>query len=219
MKLLSQKQSQIVNLLKEHPRISVDEIVLHLGEAKTAVRRQLLSMEKRGLVQREYHPSGRGRPCLVFSLTSGVKRLFPSKEAEVLSDLLAFLIQDGQEDLLERFFEDYWQKRLQSILSEIRKRGRDDFDTRLDVLCEALEREGFMPSARLQKRGKEVLLRECHCPLEAATQVTELPCRLEQRLISKVLNAPLDTIALRSAGVPACEFRLPVSRSQKAGRR
>lgn len=212
MKLLSEHQSRILELLKANSQMSVDELVGELGLAKTAVRRQLLAMERRGLIEREFRAASRGRPTLAFALTSDAKRLFPSKEAELLSDLMNFLNREGHDEILDRFFESYWQKRLDLIMERIRKTGRDDLETRLEVLKEVLEDEGFMPSARFEQKGRELLLRECHCPIEAAVKVSALPCRLEQRLIAKVLNAPVTSALIRGETRSSCEFRLPVSK-------
>ncbi|MCM2282396.1 MAG: DeoR family transcriptional regulator [Bdellovibrionaceae bacterium] len=219
MKLLSEKQSQIVELLKRHSKLSVDDIVEAVGDAKTAVRRQLLLLERRGLLQREYRAAERGRPSLVFTLTADSKQLFPSKEVELLSELMGFLVRDGHEELLERFFDRYWQKRLDQVVKEIKSRGRSDLDTRLEVLKEMLEREGFVPTVRFEKKGRELLLRECHCPIEAAVRTSKLPCQLERRLIAKVLNAPIDSISMRADPSNGCEFRLPVQASKARARR
>lgn len=212
MKLLSEIQSRILELLKTNTVLSIDDLTTELNMTKTAVRRQLLAMEKRELLEREYQHLERGRPALRFRLTSGAERLFPSKEAEILSELITFINRSGHEELLEKFFEDYWQKRLDSILAEIKKKGRDSFENRLELLKDVLARDGFMPSSRFESRGKELVLRECHCPLEAAVGVSRLPCKLEQRLISKVLNAPITSLEIRPDNNNLCEFRLPVSK-------
>lgn len=215
MKLLSDHQSQILELLKERSPLAVDEIVRALGFAKTAVRRQLLSLEKRGLLQREFLSAERGRPSLAFRLTSDAKRLFPTKEGELLNDLMNFLMREGHESVLENFFDSYWQKRLDEIHSRIRKAGRDDLDTRMEALRDVLENEGFAPSARFEKKEREILLRECHCPIEAAVGPNQLPCRLEQRLIAKVLNAPLGAMGGRRGGREAENaIRLPRSKRE-----
>ena len=218
MKLLSSTQSRVLELLKKNLELSVDQISDHLQVAKTAVRRHLLAMERRGLLQRHFRAAQRGRPILTFSLTAKSKYLFPSKEAEILNDLLNFLSQKNQDEFLEEFFEGYWEKRLKSVMSRIRKKDENNLEARLQALKEVLEEDGFMPDTHIDKKHDEIMLRQCHCPLEAASQFSTLPCRLEQRLIAKVLNAPVSSLTLRSDNNPVCEFRLPLSKARRSFR-
>lgn len=196
--------------LKKKGSLSVDDLTSTLGFAKTAVRRSLLSMERRGLVARSFQPSERGRPRLVFQLTSAAGRLFPSKEAELLSSLLKFLIDSGHEQIVDNFFEKYWQQRFDAIQKRLIKKGKDDFETRLEALKDELEKEGFMPRSRVSRHGSQVTLQECHCPIEAAASITGKPCQLEQRLISRVLNSPVGGAAIRKEPHGSCEFNLPI---------
>lgn len=211
MKLLSDSQDKIIAALKVSTNLSVDELTRKLRLTKTAVRRHILNLEKRGLLERVPGSEQlRGRPPLMVRLAPAASRLFPSKEAEILSELLRFLSQNGKEDLIEGFFESYWQKRYEEIQNLIDKKGKYDLDSRLSALKEVLEKEGFMPRLRFKKQGSELSLQECHCPLQAATQVTKLPCHLEKRLISRVLNAPVLSTTLRSEEKNQCEYILPI---------
>jgi predicted ArsR family transcriptional regulator len=212
MKLLSESQSRILSALKRKGTVSVNLLTRELGLTKTAVRRHLLTMEKRGLIERRLLPGRRGRPSLAFHLTTAAHRLFPSKEAELLDRLLRSLMDSGHEDWVNRFFEDYWHERYEKIRRRLLHIGKDDLKTRMKVLTEELENEGFMPRASFAKRGSQMTLRECHCPIEAASRMTKFPCRLEQRLISRVLNAPIQNAAIKTDSGDACEFTLPTQR-------
>lgn len=116
---------------------------------------------------------------------------------------------------MERFFEHYWEKRIDAVLSRLKKKGRLDLDARLAILKETLENEGFMPRFSFKRKGQELTLHECHCPLEAVARVTDIPCRLEKRLIEKVLNTPIDQMSIRSPSQSHCEFKLPVSKIKR----
>lgn len=219
MKLLSDSQNKILLALKQKPILSVDQITSRLGIAKTAARRHLLSLEKRGLLERDLRRESRGRPSLVFRLTSAAHHLFPSKEAEILSDLMEFLSRTGHEALVDQFFEQYWQKRYENIQKRLREKGRDDFETRLQALKEELEKEGFMPRSKVIRKGTELQLQECHCPLGSIVQTHRQPCRLESRLISRVLNAPVQEAKIRSDEHNGpCEYILPVRVKAKLSR-
>lgn len=214
MKLLSESQNKILLTLKKKIVLSVDQITNELRITKTAARRHLLSLERRGLLQRDSRKIGRGRPNLVFRLTPSAHRLFPSKEAEILNDFLEYLSRTGNDALIEDFFEQYWQSRFEAIQKRLQEKGKDDLTTRIQVLKEELEKEGFMPRSRVIRQGQELMLQECHCPIESIISTTRLPCRLEQRLIARVLNAPVTSAKFReSAEDGPCEYRLPISKS------
>ena len=215
MKLLSDVQDQILTRLKKQGPLTVDELAARLGVAKTAARRNLLSMEKRGLIERAFRNTARGRPCLTFRLAPSASRLFPSKEAELLNSLLQFLTDSGNDSLIDRFFEEYWEKRYRAIQARLAKKKHNTFENRLEALKDELEKEGFMPRSSLSRNGTQISLHECHCPIEAAATITRKPCQLEQRLISRVLNAPVSSTTVRNEHHGTCEFVLPVPRQNR----
>lgn len=216
MKLLSDSQNSILLLLKKKITVSVDEATFHLGITKTAVRRHLLVMERRGLVERVQQRKERGRPSLAFRLTPSARRLFPNKEAEILSGLIKFLTESGNEELIEEFFKQYWEKRYESIQARLAKKKTPDISTRIQVLKEELEKEGFMPRSRVVQKSQQLTFQECHCPLESVVSSTRVPCHMEKRLISRVLNAPVTVVKLREdEDEGPCEYTLPIQKLMK----
>lgn len=195
MKLLTETQNEIVEMLKVNGRLSVDQITLKMATSKTAVRRNLLALERRGFLETEWIPVARGRPQLGFRLTHQATQLFPNKEAELLEGLIRFLKDQGKINLVEQFFEAYWEERYQKVLKKMEQRKSKDFANRLEALTDVLENEGFFPRAAIDKRKSELKLVECHCPIAAAARSTSLPCEMEKRLIDKVLRCSSETLA------------------------
>lgn len=201
MKLLSEGHHEIIELIKRRGLASVDEVTLELRLVKTAARRALLTLERRGLLERRWMPSPRGRPKLAFAVTSETHRLFGTKEAELLESLIGFLRAKGLEGLVEEFFRAYWDKKFEMIMRRLKARKNRDLGSRLELLVSVLEDEGFHPSAELDKKSSTAALKECHCPISSVSKVTDIPCRMESRFIAKVLNAEV-----RSLG--GCEFEI-----------
>lgn len=208
MKLLTETQNEIVDLLKLNGRMSVDQITQKLRESKTAVRRNLLSLERRRVLESEWIPVARGRPQLGFRLTDQATQLFPSKEAELLEGLIRFLKDNGKISLVEQFFEAYWEERYQKVLKKMAQRKSKDFTNRLEALTDVLEDEGFFPRATIDKKNSEMKLVECHCPIAAAARTTSLPCEMEKRLIDKVLRCS-------SESPNPCEYRVDLKQVRK----
>jgi predicted ArsR family transcriptional regulator len=189
MNLLNEDQFVILERLKTNGPLSVDAITEWKKQPKTAIRRALLSLEKRGLIVRSLIKNKRGRPTLSFSLAPQSKQVFPSKEAEVLSELIKYMLKGGQRSVLESFFTAYWDQRYTRVMEKISEKKCRDLSARIEALKEVLNEDGFYARARLSKNKDQVTLRECHCPISAVAESVDIPCRLEARLISRVLNA------------------------------
>lgn len=207
MKLLNEDQIQIVERLKTHGMQSVDALTKWQKKPKTAVRRTLLALENKGILSRVLKKSERGRPVLFFELAPASKTLFPSKEAEILSELIQYLVKQGHTSVLEKFFSDYWDHRYDLVMERLEKRKCRDLNTRLEVLKGVLNEEGFYARSNLSKKNDQITLRECHCPLTAVSKVVDIPCRMEAKLISRVLNADCTDSSPRNEEQKECVFK------------
>lgn len=207
MKLLNDDQIKIVERLKTHGLQSVDALTSWQKKPKTAVRRTLLALENKGILKRVLQKSERGRPVLCFELAPDSKTLFPSKEAEILSELIAYLVKQGHSSELEKFFSDYWDQRYELVMERLSQRKCRDLNSRLEILKGVLNEDGFYARSNLSKKNDQITLRECHCPLTAVSKVVDIPCRLEAKLISRVLNADCTDISKRGAEQNECVFK------------
>ncbi len=201
MDLFTAAQVKILRLLQKQNPLTADQICTELGLAKTAARRTLLILERRGLLSRQWQPAARGRPKLAFQLAKASDKIFRSKESELLEGLILHLINSGQRRLVEDYFKQYWNEKYEKVRAQISARKSRDFSSRLEILLSALEDEGFSPRATLEKRSGTVSLKECHCPISAAANNTDIPCRMEARFIQKVLNAETKLVG-------GCEFKV-----------
>ncbi len=213
MKLLNEDQFKIIEKVKLQGALSVDQLTSWLKKPKTAVRRALLNLEKRGLVQRQLRKSHRGRPALYFVLGAQANAIFPTKEAELLSEMMKFLIKNGHRTLLEEFFKEFWEKRYNRVIEKISKRKCRDLTSRLEALKEVLNEDGFYARSQISNKQNQVVLKECHCPISAAASVVEIPCQLESQLISRVLNLESISSAPMSNSQEACHFVLKTKKT------
>lgn len=188
MNLLNNDQFRILERLKTHGQLSIDFITDWLKKPKTAVRRTLLALERKELINRVLIKNKRGRPTLCFKLGIQSKSHFPSKEAEVLNELIKYLNHDAHKKLLENFFAEYWNKKYNRVMEKLAARNCWDLSSRLEALKEVLNEDGFYARSHLSKKENQITLRECHCPISAVAMAIDLPCRLEAQLIERVLN-------------------------------
>lgn len=207
MKLLNDDQFRIMERLKTQGTESIDSLTGWMKKPKTAVRRALLDLEKKSLIERHFTQNARGRPTLCFNLASQSKLIFPTKEAEILNDLIKFLVQKGNRDILEKFFSEYWGEKYDRVMEKIASRKCRDLAARLEALKDVLSEDGFYARANISKKDDQITLRECHCPISAAASATDIPCKLEAQLISRVLNLDCISASPMSAQQKDCQFK------------
>jgi predicted ArsR family transcriptional regulator len=206
MNLINGDQFKILERLKTQGIQSVDAITQWQKKPKTAVRRTLLGLEKKGVIERLLQKSERGRPVLCYKLSPGSKAFFPSKESEVLNELIQYLMKLGHNSILEDFFSKYWDQRYELVMKRLSERKCQDLSTRLEVLKSVLNEDGFYARSNINKKNDQITLRECHCPIAAVATAVNIPCRLEAKLISRVLNADCTSASPMSAQQKSCVF-------------
>lgn len=208
MNLLNKDQFKILERLKTNGTLSIDSITEQIKKPKTAVRRTLLALEKKVLVERVLTKNLRGRPTLCFKLSSQSGAVFPSKDAEVLSELIKYLLKNGQSSALENFFSEYWDQKYLRVMQKITLQKSQDLPARLNALKEVLNEDGFYARSTRSTKNNQITLRECHCPISAVASVVAIPCRLETKLISRVLETDCVSASPMNSKQKDCLFKI-----------
>ncbi len=202
--LHSDTKQQLLDLLKRRGQLTLSEAEAATGLRRPTLREHLTQLERDGLVQHVMERHGRGRPRLLYRLTRTGVQLFPNRDAILLGRLLQFLKQEAGEALLERFFQKFWEERLQEIERRLAQHEAHTLQARLSVVRDFLEEEGFMPELVVNDQGLEI--RECNCPFTETVRHTRLPCYLEARFFEAVLGLPTSRVAYIPEGSPACTY-------------
>ena len=202
--LLSESRLNIVNLAKSRGEISIDDAVEELGLAKTTIRQHMGRLENIGILESESRREGRGRPKLVYTLTPTAEGLFPSGDAEIARELVEFLGETGNIDLVEAFFEKFWERRRAEFDLRCQAAGAESLPEKLEVLEELLEEQGFMPD--IDCDGDSATIRECNCPFPETVEATRIPCRLEAQFMRWIVGSETDRVEFIPDGAPACTY-------------
>lgn len=202
----SDTRRELLQHIKRRGSLSVDEAMEALGMARTTVREHFLQLKEKGLVEQSAERKGRGRPQHRYSMSRRAKVLFPSRDGELMGELIRFLREEEAEDLVETFFETYWEARTEAVKERVR--GADTLDEQLEVLREILEAEGFMPN--VSRSEDRVTVRECNCPFPESVKQTDAPCRLEEQFYEEIFEAALDRVTYIPEGSAACTYRIDV---------
>jgi predicted ArsR family transcriptional regulator len=187
----------ILDLLKVHGPSNVPSLAGLRGVNPTAVRQQLGSLQREGLVEARTERRKRGRPTQLWSLTAKAEALFPQacgSFAVALLGQLRALDGDGKiEELLRR--------RTRELRAKYRERlgGRPPRE-RWQELARLRDEEGYMA------RSEGLSLSEHHCPVAAIAREFPQVCKYEKLLFEAVLGARLDRTEHLASGGRACVY-------------
>jgi predicted ArsR family transcriptional regulator len=208
----SDTRRELLQIIKRRGSLSVDEAMDALGMARTTVREHLLQLKEKNLLSRTSEPKGRGRPSHRYEMTRRAKVLFPSRDGELMGELVEFLKEEDAEDLVETFFERYWTDRTEAVKQKLRAAATDKLEEQLEILRSILEEEGFMPE--IEEKEGAVTVRECNCPFPESVKQTRIPCRLEKNFFETLFQTTLDRVTYIPDGNAACSYEVgaePVS--------
>ncbi|HET6567522.1 MAG TPA: transcriptional regulator [Rhodothermales bacterium] len=202
--LSSETKQKLLLLVKRRGCISLDDAEAATGLTRTTLREHFGHFERDGLVRRYTKKQGRGRPSLRYELTEQGQALFPSHDGVLLRRLLGFIEAEGKPELVERFFETFWEARLDDARRRLRTVDRHDRAGQIRIVEELLREQGFMPEVDVTDDGFAV--RECNCPFPEAVKQTRLPCRLEAKFFEQLFDAPSTRVTYIPEGSPACTY-------------
>ncbi len=202
-------KKEIIDLIKRRGTLSIDEAVEEIDLAKTTLREHFLQLERDGYVERDYVRSGPGRPSLQYQLTSKGNSLFPSSESKLIRNIINYLKSKGSEQLVEDFFEDFWDQRLEEAQHRMKKSSADDPESKVRILMQMLEEEGFMPEFEIDESESSLTVKECNCPFSEVIKETRLPCKLEEMFYKKLFNEKAERTSYIAEGDYSCTYDIP----------
>jgi len=206
MQLMNTPAGQILLLLQRRGATTVKELEDALGVTATAVRQQIGNLLAEGHIQQEVERQGRGRPRHVYSLTAQGRGLFPNHYDEFTNTLLReILMTEGPEKVAvllggmsRRLAENYARTIISHVPAE---RARE--------LAQILNQKGIV--AEVNDNGDDsIVLLEYNCPYyELARQYREI-CEMEQKVLSHVVQQPVELVACTLDGHHGCQFRIDI---------
>jgi predicted ArsR family transcriptional regulator len=210
--LQSETKRRLLELMKRRGEITLDDAMEVIDRARPTLRDHLDQMGRDGLVARRTKKQGRGRPSMCYRTTPFAERLFPGQEGPLFADFLSYLQEQGHEDLIEEFFDSFWEARLE----EVKRRLSEPLETAgvrqiVEVLEEVLREDGFMPDVHVEE--DRVVIEECNCPFAAIVDATDLPC-ISETCFYDVLFEHVERTRHIPSGDTACAYELPVLQSE-----
>jgi len=204
-------RKRILEHLKSAGPTSAARLGETLGLTKMAALQHLHALEEQGVVKREAQPGTRGRPTLLWSLTTAALKFFPDAHAELAVSLIACLNETFGSEALDKLIKVRSRHQLKTYRSEINPAS--SLSEKLEKLASIRSREGYMADVEKLEGRKGYLLVERHCPIcIAATTCTGL-CREELNIFRKLLGDGVQVERTEHilAGAPRCAYLVSAS--------
>ncbi len=200
---MQETRQRILEILKTRGQATVDELSRELGLTAVTIRHHLEVLRSQGLVSppQARRKKGPGRPQHIYRLAETSHELFPKsydRLAEaVLSELEAQLSPEEMEEVVEGV-----AKRM-AALAQVAETG--DLSARVDAALEFLNGLGYLASVERGEEGS-YQLRVANCPYELVARRHTQPCRIDERLIARLLGVAPERLEKIVDGDDRCTY-------------
>ena len=197
-------RGKVLELLRRGER-TIDEMAVQLGLTDNAIRAQLATLERDGLVRQHgvRRGPGAGKPALVYSLSNEAEEKLSQAYAPVLAALLEELAGQLTEPQLEALLMAVGRR---IAAGAVRSTGSRE--ARVNSAVDLLNALGG--DARVEKNGDNYVIRGCGCPLSTAVARRPETCTAIQSLLSEVIGAGVTESCDRGER-PNCCFTVPIA--------
>jgi predicted ArsR family transcriptional regulator len=166
-----------------------------------AARRHLMDLEADGwLESKVYRQTSRGRPQHVFRVSQAGEAHFPTRYAQLCSDILLHIERlYGSGAVLSVL-----DSRNQALLTQWQPRVQGSLETRVIALAEILSELGYQTSLEVHPQGW--VLVQNNCPNLNVARDFEALCNSETSLYQQLLNTPVKRETRVLDGSGACRY-------------
>jgi predicted ArsR family transcriptional regulator len=204
--MLNGPKKELLDLVKHHGQLAIDDSVEKMNLAKTTVREHFTQLERDDYIERSYERSGRGRPSLRFQLTKKGNGLYPSYEPEMMREFIRYLQTEGEHQILEDFFQKFWDRRYEKLELMLEEEQTATEEEKARITRRMLDEEGFMVEFELDPDSGDLIMKECNCPFREIIKVTKLPCKLEKEFYHKIFGKQVERTSYIAEGDFACTY-------------
>lgn len=201
----STRQNVLHTLLRNH-RCTVNELAEVVDINPISVRHHLSRLQAEGLVAAEDERHGVGRPRQVFFLTEAGLEQFPTRYLRLTIRLLEQLKENLPPKMVDQLFSQMATDLAAEYAQTADMEGLN-IEQRLELVHELLQEEGF--ELEWEKKEDHYYIREVNCPYLHVGQNHPEVCRIDQTLISTVLELPTEKVKCILDGDKQCTYVVP----------
>jgi len=193
-------RGKTVMLLRRN-NLTVNELAEKLCLTDNAVRANLLSLERDGLVQQKGMVKGFRKPHYIYGLSESARELFPRPYGLLFNKLLSALRATlSPSALIDRF------RAVGSGIGKENKLGADAaLDQKIERALSAIESLGGV-ATHVHSNGKTMISSES-CPFAEAVAEHPEVCKITESMIEEIVGSKVTEQCDRSAS-PKCRFQV-----------
>lgn len=206
---MQETRQYILEILKETGQATVDDIVNELRKRRgkitaVTVRHHLNHLQRECLISTPQikHRSTPGRPQHVYALTEKAEELFPNNYQRLASGLL--------EQIEEHLPPENVNVILEGVADGMAAQAHMPdlpLSKRLQQVVNYLNENGY--NADWEETDQGYILHTRNCPYHHLVETTDLLCKMDMRLISKLLGVVPRQVSRISDGEPSCAYLIP----------
>jgi DeoR family transcriptional regulator, suf operon transcriptional repressor len=204
-------RERILQTLHNHPRATISDLAIAVGINNISVRHHLTSLEAEGLLTAEEERHGVGRPRLIYFLTEKGIEKFPTSYFRLTTHLLDQMKDTLPAAVVNKLFT---QMAEDMTANQSEKISTLTLEQKLDLIKDLLAQEGF--SIEWKKQGDGYQINEISCPYYQIGQSHPEVCAVDQTVISKILNIPVEKIQCILHGDSLCSYLIPANLEKAA---
>jgi predicted ArsR family transcriptional regulator len=200
-------RGKIIALLRRGER-SVEELASELGVTDNAVRAQLQSLERHGVVhQARIRREGTvGKPAVMYAIAPSAESMFSSAYAPVLKALIASLENRLDSSELDALFRETGRRVAQQLTKD-EPAAPKQLEARARSAASILSALGAEIDVERMSAGTGFLLRGHACPLAEAVSAQPKVCHAVQELVAGISGATVHECCDRD-GHAKCRFEI-----------
>ncbi len=197
-------RERVLKTLLTQEQCTINELAQAVDINPISVRHHITKLQSEGLVNSTEERHGVGRPRRVYFLTDEGRERFPQRYLRLTLRLLEQLKETMPQQMVDELFT--------QMAQDLAKEYKDELDElsieeRLDLVMELLTNEGF--TIDWEQRGDTYQIHETSCPYFHVGQDHPEVCKIDQTLISTILNVPTHKIKCKLNGDAHCIFIVP----------
>jgi predicted ArsR family transcriptional regulator len=195
----------LLDLIRRHGPLTVDQMSNRLGVTATAVRNRLTRLVSAGMVARRSEPGSRGRPKHLYQASA----LAHKRLGQNYADLAVILWDEMMRTVADRKLRRVLFARITERLAELYRAQVTgvDWERRLVELGTVLHAQGIETEVTWGGDGGLLpVLKQHSCPYHELAEADRGVCAMERKMFEKVLGRSLRLSQCRLDGHRSCDF-------------
>ncbi len=194
----------ILLAMKEHGRLTADQLAEMLNISAVAVRRHLDNLKHAHLISYEEVQRGVGRPSFEYYLTPKADNLFPRNYQELAADVILTVRDMYGKEAVDAIFKKRADKISQLYQPLI---TGSTLEERVEQLVELRQEDGYMASWQKETDGS-ITITEHNCPIQHVASECSQACHEDLILFSNLLDAEVIRLHNQANGDAICAYKI-----------